>query len=390
MKRVNNLFDKIISNDNLLKAITTVNKTHRWFRNHKPNKCTVWVEKTKDERVEELKRIIIEGFKPKKPRVTKRWDVNARKTRIVNEPAQWPDQYIHHALVQVLQPIMMRGMDRYCCGSIQGRGTHYAKRTIEKHINRDYKGTKYGFCGDIYHFYDTLKPQIIMDKMKRLIKDYRVLDLIWHIVKDGILIGLYTSQWFANTILQPLDRAIRDSKLCKYYVRYMDNLTIFGANKRKLRKLKELIKDWLNKHGLQLKSDWQIFATPQKVSKVPLEKPRCGFERTKRRMPDAVGYRYGRGYTLLRKRNLLRIKRAVAKFRKRKRNNKRITIKMASSLLSRLGQLKHCNNYNVYKILFKNEPIISELKAIIKNAHRGKFLEWNILLEQRTMIKSLK
>ena len=97
----------------------------------------------------------------------------------------------------------------------KGRGTHYAKRTIEKHVNRDYKGTKYGFCGDIYHFYDTLKPQIIMDKMKRLIKDYRVLDLIWHIVKDGILIGLYTSQWFANTILQQIDRAIRDSKLCK-------------------------------------------------------------------------------------------------------------------------------------------------------------------------------
>ena len=45
---------------------------------------------------------------------------------------------------------------------------------------------------------------------------------------------------------------------------------------------------------------------------------------------------------------------------------------------------------NEYKILFKNEPIVSELKAIIKNAHRGELLEWNTLLEQRTMIKSLK
>ena len=134
MKRVNNLFDKIISNDNLLNAITTVNKTHRWFRNHKPNKCTVWVEKTKDERVEELKRIIIEGFKPKKPRVTKRWDVNARKTRIVNEPAQWPDQYIHHALVQVLQPIIMRGMDRYCCGSIQKVGVRITQSVQLKNM----------------------------------------------------------------------------------------------------------------------------------------------------------------------------------------------------------------------------------------------------------------
>ena len=38
-------------------------------------------------------------------------------------------------------------------------------------------------------------------------------------MKHGILIGAYFSQWFANTVLQPLDRLIRESGLCDHYLR---------------------------------------------------------------------------------------------------------------------------------------------------------------------------
>lgn len=112
----------------------------------------------------------------------------------------------------------------------------------------DPKGTKYEFCGDIHHFYESLKPEDVMDRIRQLIKDHRVLDLIWRIIKGGVLIGAYTSQWFANTVLQPLDRLIRESGLCKHYTRYTDNLTVFGSNKRKLRKLQVLVEKWLNEH----------------------------------------------------------------------------------------------------------------------------------------------
>lgn len=81
-----------------------------------------------------------------------------------------------------------------------------------------------------------------------------------------MLIGSYTSQWFANTVLQPLDRLIRESGLCKHYVRYMDNLTIFGSSKRKLKKLRVLVEKWLNAHQLRLKADWQIFPYSQEAS----------------------------------------------------------------------------------------------------------------------------
>ena len=216
MKRAGKLFDTLISDDNLLRAIDEVNRTHHWNRGHKPNTCTAWVEETKAQRVEDLRRILVGGFEPKKPHVSQRWDANARKWRTISEPAQWPDQYVHHALIQVLQPRMMRGMDFYCCGSIRERGPHREKNAIQRWMKYDRKGMKYEFCGDIRHFYDSLTPEVVMARMRQLYKDCRVLDLIRRIIRDGVKLGTYTSQWFANAVLQPLDRLIRASGYCKH------------------------------------------------------------------------------------------------------------------------------------------------------------------------------
>ena len=43
---------------------------------------------------------------------------------------------------------------------------------------------------------------------------------------------------------------------------------------------------------------------------------------------------------------------------------KRILAGAAASLLSRLGQLKHCNNHNLYRMLFQGERLMRELKRI--------------------------
>lgn len=388
MKRVGKLFEQIIAEENLARAIEEVNRTHHWHSHHSPNACTAWVEETQPERVKELRQILLDGFAPKAPHITQRWDASAQKWRTVSEPAQWPDQYVHHALIQVLQGKMMDGMDFYCCGSIRGRGPHHARKAIKSWMERDAKGTKYEFCGDIYHFYDSLQPEVVMARMRQLYKDNRTLDLIWRIIQNGIQIGAYTSQWFANTTLQPLDRLIRESGYCRHYTRYMDNLTIFGSNKRKLRKLRLLVEDWLNAHGLRLKGDWQIFPTVKKEKKTPLNPPRRGVARSKARLPDAVGYRYGRGYLLPRKHNLLRTKRAIARYRKRKRQGQRIMAGAAASLLARLGQLAHCNHVQLYRMLFRGEKIVRELKKAVREQRRKERYTWSMYLEQRKKWKS--
>ena len=388
--RGSELWDFLLSDGNLGMAIDEVNESHHFSGKHKPNSCTAWVQETKDERIRELRQIIINGFVQKKPKVKRRWDPSAQKWRTISEPAQWPDQYVHHALIQALQPTLMRGMDPYCCGSIRGRGTRRGKEAVERWMEKDRSGTRYEFSGDVYHFYDSLKPEVVMTRMRQLFKDRRVLDLIWRIVKDGVLIGAYPSQWFANTVLQPLDQLIRQSGLCAHYVRYMDNLTATGPNKRKLKKLRYLVDGWLNDHDLRLKGDWQIFRIVGKTAKKPLEAPRRGFERPKRRMPDAMGYRYGRGYTIPRKHNILRLKRVIARYRKRRDAGKRVAFRMANSIISRCGQIKHCSNVNLYRILFKGERILRELKKIVRARQRKESLTWIMYLEQRAKSKSSK
>lgn len=368
MKRERGLFEKLISDSNLMEAVREVNRTHHWKKGHRPNRCTAWVHETKQERVKELRQILLDGFEPKEPRVSDRYDASARKWRTVSEPAQWPDQYVHHALVQVLQPVMMRGMDYYCCGSIRGRGPVQAKKAIESWMQEDPRGTKHCFCGDIYHFYDSLQPEVVMARMRRLIKDRRTLGLIWRVIKGGVLIGAYTSQWLANTVLQPLDQLIRQSGLCSHYVRYMDNLTAFGPNKRKLRRLKELVDGWLLAHGLSLKGDWQVYPVVRRGGRD--------------RLPDAVGYRYGRGYTLPRKHNLIRLKRAVARYRKKRRRRGRVPPGMAAGILARLGQMAHCSNVNIYRRLFRGERIQKELKRAVREARKEE-MAWSTYLEQR-------
>lgn len=364
MKRIDGLFEKIISDENLDTAIYEVNKSHRWLSNHRPNKTVAWVEETATERREELRRIIVEGFQQSKPKTSVRFDKNSNKWRTINEPVLYPDQYVHHALIQVLKPIFMRGMDSYCCGSVDGKGTHYGAKAISKWMTSDRKGTKYCFTMDIRHFYDTLKPSVVIDRMRQLIKDARTLDLIERTLVDGVLIGSYTSQWYANTTLQPLDRLFRIRGI-HHYVRYIDNFTVFCSRSRTLRKIKAEAEKWLNKRGLEIKSDWQVF-------------------RTALRLPNALGYRYGVGYTLIRKKNLLNIKRQTRDLYNKIRKKKRISYNFAAGLLSRLAQLSHCSNARIYKKLFRGRRLIRFLKRIVSNyAKSQKYLTWEEYMNER-------
>lgn len=358
MKRANNLYPILISDENLKMAILEVNKTHKWRPHHRPNKVVLWIESDIQQRVIDLRNIIENGFVPAPVKMKRRWDKSAGKWRDIYEPRLWPDQYIHHALIQVLQPVMMRGMDNWCCGSIRGRGIHYGHRAIQKWMKNDVKGTKYCAELDIHHFYDSLEPEVVFERIKQLVKDHRVLDLIWRVIQNGILIGAYYSQWFANTVLQPLDNLIRSGGFrVTHYVRYMDNFTIFSANKRSLRKLIAAMSEWLAGVGLKLKSNWQYFKTAV-------------------RLPTALGYRYGHGYTLLRKRNLFRLKRQLASFYRKVARHIKIPYTMALGLLSRLGQLRHCSSRNIYAMFVKPKTQ-RELKNIVRAYARKERAKWN-------------
>lgn len=345
MKRVKNLFPTLISDDNIRQAIRDVNKSHRRTRRG-PNRTVMWIEATMEDRIKELRRIVISGFKPSKPKVSRRYDHNAKKIRVITEPKLWPDQYIHHMLIQTLMPVMMRGMDYWCCGSIKGRGCKLGRIGISRWLRKDPKNTKYCAELDIHRFYDSILPSVVESRFRSLIKDERIIDLIKRSIKDGVMIGAYHSQWFANVLLQPLDHFIRETLGVVHYIRYMDNITIFGRNKKRLHAVVREIAKYLGGICLRLKSNWQIY----RVSKRPV---------------SALGYRYQGTKIWLRKLVLLHLKRKFASLFKRVRNHKYLTAKMISGMISRLSLLKVTTS-RYLKNRYANPKILSNLHKLQK------------------------
>lgn len=66
-----------------------------------------------------------------------------------------------------------------------GPGIHYGMRGIKKWLRNDPKGTRWCAELDIHHFYESLQPAVVMERMRRLVKDRRVLDLIERVTQGG-------------------------------------------------------------------------------------------------------------------------------------------------------------------------------------------------------------
>lgn len=231
-------------------------------------------------------------------------------------------------------------------------------RGIKRWLREDKKGTRYAAELDIKSFYKSIKPKYVIRWMATKIKDKRALRLIWAVIKDGIKIGYYISQWMANAMLQPLDHLIRERTEVSHNLRYIDNITLFASSKRKLHRAVKAISDWLGGVELQLKDNWQVYKVDT-------------------RMVTALGYRYDHEKTLLRKRNLLRLKRQLARAYKRLDRGRPIAVSMAAGLLSRIGQLKHCDAQNLRRRLVR-PGFVKILKAVVRKHSRERSLkQWN-------------
>ena len=134
----------------------------------------------------------------------------------------------------------------------------------------------------------------------------------------------------------------------KYMTRYMDNITLLGPNKKQLHKARKMIAAFMQRQlGLSMKANWQIYPTAK-------------------RMVSAVGYRFSRTHIILRKRNFLRFTRQCRRVKKRLDAGKPITFAQASGLLSRAGQLKHCNSQKIREKYI--DPIeVRNLKEVVRN-----------------------
>lgn len=359
MKSYNHLFEKLISHENLYSAI---------IRSAKRKRKRVDVQKVlsnPDKYIKKVQDLLInKEFCPKIHEAKVIQDGFARKKRIIIQPDYIYEQIVHHAVVQIIQPIFMKGMYEFSCGSIPDRGGHYGKRHVEKFIKRNPKEIKYVLKLDIKKYFQSVNIDLIKAKLKKIVHDEKMLWVLNTVldsnitifegqeVNAGLPIGFYTSQWFANWFLQDLDHFIKEKLKAKCYVRYIDDIVIFGRNKKELHKIHKEIENQLKSLNLNIKENWQVFRFDYIDHKDG---------KRKGRPLDYMGFKFYRDKTIIRKTIMLKATKKAAKMNKKGA----VTWYDACQLLSYMGWFKRTKTHGVYEKFIAPNVSVAKCRKII-------------------------
>lgn len=341
MKRLGNLYPLVCDEDNIRKAI---NRACRGKRNrHDVQRVLENVDKAVDT-IHEM--LVNKTFVPSDYASEVVHDGSMSKERVISKPKFFPDQCIHWAMYLVIKDWIYNGLYVFSCGSVPGRGVHYGKKYMEKWVRTDAKNTKYYLKMDIRKFYPSVQPNRLMAKLRAKIKDEDLLALIEMILSrsDGLPIGILPSQMFANFYIADIDHFIKQELGATHYLRYMDDMVVFGNNKKRLHKMRLLIDQKLRENGLTMKANWQIC----RFDKEPL---------------DFMGFRFFRDRTILRKSIMYRIVRTVMRVY---RKGKACTHKDACAIVSYLGWIKHSDSHTLFVTRIKPYLHIQRMKNIIR------------------------
>jgi retron-type reverse transcriptase len=299
MKTHKHLYEKICSLRNLTLA-------WKRARKHKTKKFyVVEFEKNLSTNLIQLQKELIEETYSPKPLVN--FILRDPKTRKISK-SDFRDRIIHHAIVNIIEPIFDNCFIYDSCANRIGKGNLFAlnrfnefKRKVSLNNNTDCFVLK----ADIKHYFEEIDHEVLLEIIKRKIKDDKTIWLIKQILNNtasrsgggqsqkSMPLGNLTSQFFANVYLNELDYFVKHKLKVKYYIRYVDDFVI-------LHNSKEQIKNWKEQIDNFLREKLKIELHPQKSRIIKLS-----------RGIDFVGFRNFYHYRLLRKRNINNMKRKI-------------------------------------------------------------------------------
>lgn len=304
-----------------------------------------------------------------------------KKERIigVEEPLH---QMFDYVAVKGMLPMLNAKIGIFQCASMPKKGQSYGKKYIEKWVKE--KKTAYYVKGDIKKCF----PSIPIHKLKRLLKrDIKDSTLLWLAFtlldkfEYGLSIGSFLSQYLCNYYLSYAYHyaseqlfKIRNTKyngsvrvrLINHVLFYMDDFLLTSSSKKDLRKGMNLLIEYFNDFlELEVKPKWKVC----RIDSEPI---------------DMMGFVFRKGKTTIRAKIFLKIRRYFLKARKRIKNKKPISEKLAFQCVSGYGWFKNTdsqkvrNKLNIDFVDYKCKKVISyyaiqKLKGVDNNANIRKY-----------------
>jgi len=186
--------------------------------------------------------------------------------------APFADRVAHHAIFNVVDPVIRRRLiaDTYAC--IPGRGTHGAVFRYRSFV-RARAGRGHRLQCDVKSYFASVDHGVLVGLLERCIGDDRMLALLRSLVGHGgeapgrgMPIGNLTSQMFANLYLDPLDHFVKERLRVRHYVRYMDDFVLLADDAAQARGWRREVETFLHDRlALRL--------NPRRVVLAPLAEP---------------------------------------------------------------------------------------------------------------------
>lgn len=236
------------------------------------------------------------------------------------------DRVVQHAINNVIEPIFEQTFYYQSYGCIRGKGTHsgaVACQAMQRRLMKS--GPVWVLKTDFAGYFYNIDRSVLHKRITAKISCKETLDLIEKFVpRDGvgIPIGNLTSQLFANIYGTIADEWILHVAKNKNFIRYMDDIVIFGSSKSEMLELKDRFELFCaDEMHLQL-SKWSVTNVTHGV--------------------NFLGYRIWPTHKLLRRQSVLSAKRKIKKYTTNKDSEK-----LRKFTASWLGHAKWADSRNL-------------------------------------------
>lgn len=349
-KRTGNLFQKIYAMENLKEAHKNARRGKGWYEEVK------MVNENEEYYLKKLQESLMNHTYKTSPYTMFIKHENNKDREIFKLP-YFPDRICQWAILQVIEPYIVKTFTKFTYSAIPGKGIHAALKDVSHAIRTDVPNCQYCLKLDARKYYPSINHAIMKQKFRRIFKDEELLWLldeiidsistakienlrdIWLVDEDidletGIPIGNYLSQYCGNFYFAAFDHWLLEIKHVPHCFRYMDDIVILAGNKTFLHNLKREIDEYFqNNLKLVIKHTWQVFPTYT-------------------RGIDFVGYRMFLEFTLLRKSTKISMVKKLLKISDKVGRGQMMNRSEWCSINSYRGLLKYCDSWRLRKKYF--------------------------------------
>ncbi len=202
------------------------------------------------------------------------------KTRLISA-APFPDRIVHQALCASIRPLLDRHLIDRTFACRVGLGTHAAVRQARLWAHH----YPFALHLDVAKFFPSIDHVLLMAQLEHDVPCPLTLDVCGHILEAGservapvqrhfpgddlfspharavgVPIGNLTSQHFANRFLSPVDHRMTDRLRIRPYLRYMDDMLLFGNDRAQLTDWGHALEEACLRQRLRLHR-WEVVPT---------------------------------------------------------------------------------------------------------------------------------